>query len=506
MQTRRDQLQAYRYLVRRVLAAMLGSDPEAIEQPMRRVTTSTFAGVMVGAVACAGVALYAWLGNSNSSKWKSAAATSIIVEKETGALYVYLDKSVLAGSAPQNQPTPTPAPGPPSDKNMLLMPIRNATSAMLLRGAGMTKVSVSRDSLAGVPRGPEIGIAKAPNAVPLKESLVSAPWAMCATAHIIDEQTTPEVDLLIGTKESTVGGANVGDRGLLVQGPDRRYYLVWHGKRLATEERALASIRLSTSSAIQVSQEWLRALPAGQDLAGPTVNGRRTDSPVTLPDGRRATIGEVFRVSNPDRYYLMASDGFAEITDVQAQILLGTGVAFSDRQTQTSLTDIGLSTVLEHLSKQHGGDLSVADLPAKTPTLVSLPSPDTPLCLWYDNNNAGDKPQQHLTTGGTLPASVDIDAGRGTRPRIVVPPGGGALAALLPAPGVAPSGYYLITESGEKFPVPNKETLTRLGYEGVDPLPVPPPLLNLIPTGPALSEQAALHADQLTGASDATGN
>ncbi|MGW5359484.1 type VII secretion protein EccB [Actinopolymorpha pittospori] len=503
MQTRRDQLQAYRYLVRRVLAAMLGSDPEAIEQPMRRVTASTFAGVMVGAVACAGVALYAWLADSNSSKWKNEAATSLIVEKETGALYVYRDKSLLDPTT-SNQPPPVPGQG--SDKNMLLMPIRNATSAMLLMGSGMTKVSVGRDSLAGIPRGPEIGIAKAPNAVPLKESLVSAPWAMCATAHVIDEETKPEVDLLIGTKEDTVGGRNVGERGLLVQGPDKRYYLVWHGKRLATEPRALASIDLSASSAIQVSEEWLRALPAGQDLAGPTVEGRKKPGPVTLDDTAETTIGEVFHVSDPDRFYLMNHDGFAEITEVQARILVGTGVAFSNGQPQTSRTEVGLSTVLAHLSADHDGDLRVADLPAKTPALVSLPSPDTPLCLWYDNNPAGDKAQQHLTTGGTLPPSVDIDAGRGSRPRIVVPPGGGALAALLPAPGVAPSGYYLITESGEKFPVPNKETLALLGYDGVDPLPVPPPLLNLIPTGPALSSQAASHADQLTAASTTTGN
>ncbi|HZC25413.1 MAG TPA: type VII secretion protein EccB, partial [Actinopolymorphaceae bacterium] len=95
MQTRRDQLQAYRYLLRRVLAAMLGSEPEAIEQPMRRVTSSTLAGVMVGVLACAGVALYGWIGHANATKWKSTSG-ALIIEKETNATYLYLPKANLA--------------------------------------------------------------------------------------------------------------------------------------------------------------------------------------------------------------------------------------------------------------------------------------------------------------------------------------------------------------------------------------------------------------------------
>ena len=47
-----------------------------------------------------------------------------------------------------------------------------------------------------------------------------------------------------------------------------------------------------------------------------------------------------------------------------------------------------------------------------------------------------------------------------------------------------------------KFPVPDTDTLTRLGYADAHPLPVPPTLLNLIPTGPALSQQAAYRAER----------
>ncbi|SDR97959.1 type VII secretion protein EccB [Actinopolymorpha singaporensis] len=512
MQTRRDQLQAYRYLVRRVLAAMLGNDPEAIEQPMRRVTTSTFAGIMVGALACAGVALYAWLGDSSSTRWKNDASSSVIVEKETGALYLYLPRSAVeSGGSTAQQPgqapqTPQP-PGRPGqsgqggdDANMILVPVRNTTSALLIRGSGMKKVSVSRESLAGIPRGPEIGIAQAPTSVPLATSIRSAPWAMCATAVAGEGGAaagTPRVTVLIGTPEKSVGGRQVGDAALLVRGSNGSYHLVWHGRRLAVGERPLASLGYSTSAAVPVDSAWLRALPAGQELAGPVVPGRGEPSPVPI-GGESATIGQLFHTPDPDRYYVMTADGFARLSEVQAKILLGTGAAVAaGGEAQSTFTEVAFSVVLAHTSPTDD-DLQVKDLPPAPPRLATPSSPDAPLCLWYDNDQSGDHPLMRLTTGGSLPQGAG-SAGSGSAPstpRVLVPPGGGALAALLPGPGVRPSGYYLVTESGVKFPVPDTDTLARLGYAGAHPLPVPPTLLNLVPTGPALSQQAAYRSER----------
>ncbi len=514
MQTRRDQLQAYRYLVRRVLAAMLGNDPEAIEHPMRRVTTSTFAGIMVGALACAGVALYAWLGNSSSTRWKNDASSSVIVEKETGALYLYLPRSSLgSGGFDAQQPGPTPqTPGRPapsgqagSDANMILVPVRNTTSALLIRGSEMKKVSVSRESLAGIPRGPEIGIAQAPTSVPLADSIRSAPWAMCATSAAGNGSGTagtPRVTVLIGTPEKSVGGNRVGDAALLVRGPDGGYHLVWHGRRLAVGERPLASLGYSTSAAVRVSSAWLRALPAGQDLAGPVVPRRGEPGPSAGVGS--TTIGQVFHTPDPDRYYVMTADGFARLSEVQAKILLGTGAASAGGgQAQSTFTEVAFSIVLANTSPSRD-DLQVKDLPPTPPRLVSPASPDAPLCLWYANNPSGDRARMHLTTGGSFPqgaaaAGSSASGSDPSAPRVLVPPGGGALAALLPAPGVRPSGYYLVTESGVKFPVPDTDTLARLGYADAHPLPVPPTLLNLIPTGPALSQQAAYRSESFTG-------
>ncbi|MGH3659668.1 MAG: type VII secretion protein EccB, partial [Micromonosporaceae bacterium] len=163
MQTRRDQLQAYRYLLRRVLAAMLGSEPEALEQPMRRVSTSTFAGIMVGVLACAGVALYGWLADTSSDKWKNA-GDALIVDKDTNSIYLYLPKDEVASGGQQNGqqagpqvPDPANPTGEVDEKNMVLVEVLNHTSARLILQTEPTVVRVGSKSLDGIARGPRIG-------------------------------------------------------------------------------------------------------------------------------------------------------------------------------------------------------------------------------------------------------------------------------------------------------------------------------------------------------------
>jgi len=50
MQSRRDQLQAYRFLTRRAQAALLTGEPDTLEAPMRRLTTLTISGLLVAAL------------------------------------------------------------------------------------------------------------------------------------------------------------------------------------------------------------------------------------------------------------------------------------------------------------------------------------------------------------------------------------------------------------------------------------------------------------------------
>ena len=85
-------------------------------------------------------------------QWRGGDA--VILEKETGAKYVYV--------------------------NGRLHPVANYSSAVLIVGARRT-VSVARRSLAGVPRGAVLGIPDAPDALPGSRELVGGPWSVCSS-------------------------------------------------------------------------------------------------------------------------------------------------------------------------------------------------------------------------------------------------------------------------------------------------------------------------------------
>jgi type VII secretion protein EccB len=497
MQTRRDQLQAYRYLLRRILAAMLGSEPESLEQPMRRVSTATFAGAMVGALACAGVALYGWLADTNATRWKNE-PNALIVEKETNAAYLYLPESQLAsgGDQPATPEPPAGLTGERDEKDMVLVQVLNYTSAQLILDGPVKVVRVSKKSLEGIPRGPRVGIPLAPNSVPDKENLVFAPWTVCSTARTVDDQTRLRVDLVIGTANEELDADPIGDRGLLVSAPDGTTHLVWKGKRLEVDADALRSLSLSPSSAVPVSEMWLGTIEAGQPLAAPVVPQRGNPSPFQI-EGRTATIGQVFHTPSPDAYFVMLEDGFSRISEVQALLLLGSGTAREGGRVQTEPTEIPISAVNQASSQT--ATMLVPDLPETPPELVDLGSADgVPVCLSYED------PEEGVTvlTGGRLPAPAetatdtadDPNTGGGTvglADRVLVPPGKGTIVGLLPGRDLDPQGYFLITEDGVKYPVPDRQTLAKLGYNGVDPLLVPPSMLRLIPQGPALTTEAA---------------
>jgi hypothetical protein len=102
---------------------------------------------------------------------------------------------------------------------------------------------------------------------------------------------------------------------------------------------------------------------------------------------------------------------------------------------------------------------------------------------------------------GGLPAGgVPVtDNDPGTADRIVVAPGTGMLARSLAAPGSTTGATFLVTDLGVKYPLPSADSVSSLGYDGVTPIPIPPSMLALLPTGPSLDRTAAT-ATQPVGA------
>src|SRR5262249_19310462 len=152
MVSRRDQFQAYRFMTRRSAGALLRDDSDTVEGPLRRLSGGATASVGVALLVVAVVGLFGLLSPGGSTSWKDG--KSLILEKETGTRYVYL--------------------------NGVLHPVINYASARLVLRGGVGVVEVSQHSLAGTPRDAPIGIPAAPDSIPTTATLLAAPWTACS--------------------------------------------------------------------------------------------------------------------------------------------------------------------------------------------------------------------------------------------------------------------------------------------------------------------------------------
>ncbi|TML24664.1 MAG: type VII secretion protein EccB, partial [Actinobacteria bacterium] len=55
MQTRREQVRAYRFVTRRVVSALLSGEPETTDLPMRRLSIAIFGSAMLAIIVFAGI-------------------------------------------------------------------------------------------------------------------------------------------------------------------------------------------------------------------------------------------------------------------------------------------------------------------------------------------------------------------------------------------------------------------------------------------------------------------
>src|SRR5690606_14647674 len=87
MWSRREQHQAYQFLNRRIVSAVLSGEPETNELPMRRFGVALFSGVAVALLVVGGFTAYGLMFPGGGRPTEN----TIIQERETGALYVFVE-------------------------------------------------------------------------------------------------------------------------------------------------------------------------------------------------------------------------------------------------------------------------------------------------------------------------------------------------------------------------------------------------------------------------------
>jgi ESX secretion system ATPase EccB len=442
MASRQDQLHSHQFTVQRVVSALVMRDTDPERSPFRRTAGATLVGVLVAVLGLAGVAVYGVL-SPGGGNWRDG--TAVIVEKESGARYVYLDGA--------------------------LHPVPNYASALLVIGSPQAHpVTVARAALTGVPRGAPLGIPGAPDPLPDRGRLVGAPWALCS-APFADGPA--QSVLYVGRPPG--GGVELPDgTGLLAATPDGTRYLIWRHHRYRVSRFSLGALAWGAEPLTPVAPALVNSVQAAPDLAAPSVPG-----PVGGPSKVSGTrVGEVVYETVPGggkQYAVALADGLAAVTELQAALLLagsGTGqreltpAQFTAQSTAAPLIPTGPNAP-----------------PATRPELARPRFADRGVCATLGGTR--DTLAYDVPVSGSAPHSAG-----GVADRVVVEPGRGAVVSAQPSPGV-PGALSIVSELGIRYPVPTADVLGVLGYPDVTPVPMPSALVALLPVGPALDPAAA---------------
>jgi type VII secretion protein EccB len=457
MQSQRDVFQAYRYLVRRAQAALITGEPDVVEPPMRRLTASTLSGIMVGVLAVAAFGLIGLIRPGNGADWK--AAGTVIVERETGARYVYLGGQ--------------------------LHPVLNYTSALLAAATNGSAnvVLVRRSALAKTPRGVAIGVPGLPDSLPGATSLVGPPWSSCSRLQKASTGARTHVTVDLG--DAVPGRPVSPSTGVMVQTPDGTQYLLYGGRRLAVADKTVRSeLQLDTVSALTVGRAFVDAIPVGPSLGAPALPDAGTVSPLAI-GGQAQPIGRVLKLAD-GTYRLVLRDGVAPISGVEALLLerldLGTGP-----QVPLDVTASDLASLPQSQAWTRDPLVRIfAGLPSAPPKLDAAAATSDGVCVVYAAGRGASfevLTQQAPANPGQI---TDTAAGAANLADEVVVRGGSA-AFVRPDNGAVTN--YLIA-SGTRYPV-SAAAAAALGYGKQKPDSIPQWLLVTIPAGTALDPQAA---------------
>ena len=475
MASKREQLQSYQFLVQRMVSALVirESDPE--QPPFRRSRAAAIGSVVIAAIVTAVVFVYGLIVPGGNTSWQ--AGDVVIVEKGTGTRFVYLDER--------------------------LHQVENYASALLAIGQHAETVRVSSNSLAGVPRGPRIGIDGAPDELPPAEQLLDGAWTMCSEpAEDESGSAVHEAVLLVG--RTPPGGRAAGNAAMLVEvqrgGDDSDRYLIWGGYRHRVDEddAEVVDLTLGTQPWTQVSQTFIDVLPAGEPISSIEQRdlGKRSRA---IPDRPETRVGQLFAVETSGgqvQHYVAEEEQLRPITPFQLDIQLATpevGKAYDGEAPFRIPLEATVAAEASRLPKKE--KVEASRLPTSKPEFVGPstsegsvcarfgPGRSTPRLLVDPAMPAPDPMMQTARTAGTKTALAD---------RVIVPPGHAVVVEAMASDTTPRGTYSVVTDIGHAHPLADPELLDVLGYAGVEPVRMPAWLVARIPLGSGLDPDAAL--------------
>ncbi|MER5180192.1 type VII secretion protein EccB [Streptomyces sp. NPDC002896] len=502
MASRRDQLNAYTFAKRRMLASFVQSSADGSEEGAPRPLRAVLPGVILAVV---GMAVFgAWgMFKPTAPKGWDEPGEKVIVASDSTTRYVVLT----------------------TDGKTQLHPVLNMASAKLLLVGKGDVVTVDESILdkGKIPHGVTIGIPYAPDRLPAaSEAGAAKRWAVCERSSAGGRSIQKAAFVFASRDQHRTEGTDRlrGGELIYVEGPDKARYIVdAQGKAYRVnsgDELLLRALVGSDRAPQRVTKEWLETLHQGDPVTFPTVEGQigaNAGVGGSLP-AEADRVGMVLRApdGNGHQYYVVEPGKVVPVTEFTAKLLLNSAQLVNLRQTDAF--DVNAAMFVPESGTEFAGD---RDWPTRFPKPVNQASTAdgsrNTVCNVLRDVDKDNGTNTTLSTwvGTDFPATLPTGSSSA-----YVTPGSGQLYRQFQGHETGAGSVFLVTDTGLRYALQSnadsttddagigttakqrqslqqeaKLAQTRLGYADVNPAPIPTAWSSFLQTGPRLSTTAA---------------
>ncbi|MFD3922227.1 type VII secretion protein EccB [Streptomyces sp. NPDC058595] len=503
MASRRDELNAYTFAKRRLIAQFVRPNSTGSEEGAPRPLRGVVPGMIVAVVILAIFGAWGMFKPVAPKKWDTPGENVIIASKST-TRYVVLR----------------------TDKKIQLHPVLNMSSAKLLLDPDKGKVINVDESVLDngkIPHGATLGIPYAPDRLPdAKEAGAVKRWAVCERPGEGGRAIEKATFVFAERDQKKTEGANrlTGGELMYVEGPDETRYIVdATGKSYAVDadDDVLLQLVVGKDRKPQrVSAAWLATLHRGDAVEFPEIDGTvGSDAGIGGElDTALDKVGTILTATDgtKDQKYVVLAGRVAPVSDFTAKLLLGSPDLIEVGQN-------GNATSVSAAAFRPGAPFGLDnDWPQNEPDAVNSASTDegsrNTVCNVLREVDADSGDTTLSTWAGTgFPATLATGA-----TSAYVTPGSGQLFRQFTGSTTKSGFLFLVTDTGLRYAMQsNGDSATddsgigesgsekdrqaardevqkaqkALGYLDVDAAPMPAAWSGLLPTGPRLSTGAA---------------
>ncbi|MEU7167912.1 type VII secretion protein EccB [Streptomyces morookaense] len=515
MASRRDELNAYTFAKKRTVAAFLQPSPTGTEEGAPRPLRTVLPGIVAGALLVAGCGAWGMFRPTAPKGWDDPEA-HVIVGSDSTTRYVVLK----------------------TDGKKQLHPVLNFASAKLLLTpdkSTVIKVKESELDNGHIPRGPTLGIPYAPDRMPAApEAGRKKQWAVCEQPGG-NGKTTQKAVFVFADRDPKLkkltGAQRLHDnQALYVQGPDDARYLVdpqgtkyllggtdWKSADPGDRNLLLRSVFKDGAEPQRVTKDWLDTFTDGAPIAFPDLPGEAgAKAGVTTLPAQADRVGTVLEAptGNGTQNYVVLPGKVQRVSEFVAKLLLDSRkLAVLDQAGRP--TRVAASAFTPDGTEFAGGQHWPARVPVQANSVdPTAADPRNTVCSIFGGLDDKGTPQLATWAGTDYPATTPDGA-----TSAYVTPGSGLLYRQVTGHQTKSGSVFLVTDTGLRYAVQSNndsgtgkskigsdgkgaaedptapqevnQAQVRLGYQNVDPVPVPANWSGFLPTGPRLDTNSA---------------